>query len=224
MYTDEDPDEYEDADERAYLIFELDHHDIMQQLSRQAVACTNLAKRNRQGEQPDAAYLDAADDIRKAAAKVARANQHPGLGEARKYYEAKRQNTPVHQEPTDRFYLELEMDTDPALVRKALSDAGISTPVCQPATQEHMGHVLTDEQAREAWEEESGYSRCLGECGGQETQHHAWSDLDNDQKAAFLQNYILFITFMKNEFMVLADILEDNVQFDEVLTTRHSMP
>ena len=159
-YTGEDPDDQEDEDDRHMTINDMDQEDIRRELGRQALACIGLARRAGTEERPNAAYLDAAMAIRLAAAKIARANQYPGLGEARKYHQAR--EAAQSEKHTDQIYLELDRATDPALVRKALENAGIIAPVCQPANPEHSGYILTEEMARNAWEQESGYSRCQG--------------------------------------------------------------
>ena len=221
MYTDEDPDDYDDEDRNAMLI-ELDQMDVRRELGRQALTCTSLAKRTSWDDRPNAAYLDAAALIRTAAAKVARANYRPGHGEARTYHETKPETSTPHPGPADRFYLELDSATDPAAIRKALADAGITVPLCQAATQQHNGYILTEQMARTAWEEDSGYSRCQGECRDQEDRHHSWDELDQFQKDAYLKNYAMFTEVIRTQVLALPDLLQNRDEFDEVLLVSHA--
>ena len=225
-YTDEDPDNYEDQDDQNWIINDQDQYCIRQELGEQALICIGLARRTGQEGRPDAAYLDAAMAIRLAAAKVARANHYPGRGEARKHHQAKeeaRNRKTGSEKPTNQIHLELDKATDPALVRKALEDAGITALACQPANPEHSGYILTEKMSKTAWEQESGYSRCRGQCSHETARHRPWDELDEDQKNAFLEHYAGFIEEARTDELILSELLDERNEFDDVLTSWHAL-
>ena len=224
-YTDEDPGDYEDQDDRNWIINDLDQYYIRRELGEQALICIGLARRTGQEGRPDAAYLDAAMAIRLAAAKVARANQYPGLGEARKHHQAReeeRNSKDGSKKPANQIHLELDRAIDPELVRKALEDAGITALACQPANPEHSGYILTEEMAKTAWEQESGYSHCRGQCSHETDRHRPWDELEEDQKHAFLEHYAEFIEEARTDDLILSELLDKRREFDDVLTSWHA--
>ena len=223
-YCDEDPDDHQDQEDRRWIIMDQDQEEIRRELGRQALACLGLARRaNTEGDLPDAAYVDAAAAIRRAAGKVARANQYPGIGEARTYHRDRltAEGEPHNGDRTDRFYLELDAATTPERLRQALLDAGVTAPVCEPASPEHLGYILTEDAARTAWEDGSGYSKCQGECARESFQHQAWEELADDQKDAFLESYTQYLEMVRTEDLMFSDLLYERRELEGVLTSEH---
>ena len=230
-YTDENPADYPEGEELDLLITELDQEDIRRLLESNALACIGLARRaGATPDNPDAAYLDAAMTIRLAGAKLARANQHTGLRQARKYHESRRSESRAQgttpdtgaARPSNQLHLELERPTNPDLIRQVLEDAGIPTLTCRQTNADQEGYAIIEETARDIWEQESGHSQCQGQCEGQATRHHAWDELHEDQRIAFLSEYAMFIEECRTEDLHLHNLLSDRREFLGILTHSHS--
>ena len=226
-YTGENPADYRHNEEtRESIITEQLHEDVRWALGEQAAACLLLARRTGVDGQPDAAFQDAALAIRAAAAKAARANYEPGLGEARTFHRrlAETERAGAAAEPAERssrVYLELEEDTTPASVRRALDDAGIRTRGCRTVAGGSEGYIMTGELMSEIWSVETGDGTCRGECAGGQRQHRAWEDLDSEQREAFVGGFVRFIEECREDAMIAADLLEEETEFAEILTSPH---
>ena len=164
--------------------------EIRKALGEQAFLCLYLARDTSEDGTPNPAYQDAATAIRTAAAKIARAHNHSN--NARPYHKSKQHEAPPEDHHAN-FQIQLDRPTDPQAVRKALNDAGIGVQDCHPTTQEFEGYVFTQENIAHIWNYETGYSRCSGECSQDEARHQSWTELHEDQQAAFTQSYQEYI-------------------------------
>ena len=73
-YVDDDPDNFDNPDDRKWLEYEVQQVNTRRTLGRAARHCVELAHQQLVEDEPNAAYLAAAQSIRRAAALMARAN------------------------------------------------------------------------------------------------------------------------------------------------------